>query len=40
MRGSKAEPGVIPRAVHDLFQILEQVTILCPLLFDSCVLLE
>ncbi|KEH43131.1 putative plus-end-directed kinesin ATPase [Medicago truncatula] len=24
MRGSKAEPGVIPRAVHDLFQILEQ----------------
>ncbi|WJX13429.1 hypothetical protein P8452_03819 [Trifolium repens] len=24
MRGSKDEPGVIPRAVHDLFQILEQ----------------
>ncbi|CAJ2628863.1 unnamed protein product [Trifolium pratense] len=24
MRGSKDEPGVIPRAVHDLFQILQQ----------------
>ncbi|XP_073223691.1 kinesin-like protein KIN-7O isoform X4 [Cicer arietinum] len=24
MRGSKAEPGVIPRAVNDLFQILQQ----------------
>lgn len=26
MRGSKVEPGVIPRAVHDLFQIIQQVT--------------
>lgn len=34
MRGSKAEPGVIPRAVNDLFQILQQVTTLCPLLFN------
>lgn len=26
MRGSKVEPGVIPLAVHDLFQIIRQVT--------------
>lgn len=25
MRGTKAEPGVIPLAVHDLFQIIQQV---------------
>ncbi|KAE9590156.1 putative plus-end-directed kinesin ATPase [Lupinus albus] len=24
MRGSKSEPGIIPRAVHDLFQIIQQ----------------
>lgn len=32
MQGSKSEPGVIPRAVHDLFQIIQQVTTPCPLL--------
>jgi len=26
MRGSKAEPGVIPLAVNDLFRIIQQVT--------------
>lgn len=29
MRGSKSEPGVIPRAVHDLFQIIQEVTTQC-----------
>lgn len=27
MRGSPAEPGVIPRAVQDLFDIIQQVNI-------------
>ncbi|MED6182830.1 Kinesin-like protein KIN-7O [Stylosanthes scabra] len=27
MRGSKTEPGVIPQAVHDLFRMIEKVSI-------------
>lgn len=33
MRGSAAEPGVIPLAVHDLFGIIQQVGILTLLAF-------
>ena len=40
MCGSKSEPEVIPCVVHDLFQILEQVMILCPLLFNFHVFLQ
>lgn len=33
MRGSVAEPGIIPLAVHDLFLSIQEVTVTLPLYF-------
>lgn len=36
MRGSKSEPGVIPLAVYDLFDIIHQVLVLVDPLTACC----